>query len=121
MDVGPEINGIRYCLSMNLQCIDRRMRIYRRRGERFAGACVEELGRFGGGSVMVWGGISFYNRIHLIIVNSNLIEQRSCNEGLVPVVVPFFKDNRNVTIFQQDNARCQTLWIDMCANVSHRH
>ena len=30
----------------------------RRRGERFADACVHERDRFGGGSVMVWGGIS---------------------------------------------------------------
>jgi hypothetical protein len=29
-----------------------------RRGERFADACVLERDRFGGGSVMVWGGIS---------------------------------------------------------------
>ena len=37
---------------------DGRRRVYRRRGERFADACVVERDRFGGGSVMVWGGIA---------------------------------------------------------------
>ena len=33
---------------------DGRRRVYRRRGEPFADACVVERDRFGGGSVMVW-------------------------------------------------------------------
>jgi hypothetical protein len=37
---------------------DGRRRAYRRHGKRFADACVLERDRFGGGSVMVWGGIS---------------------------------------------------------------
>ena len=37
---------------------DGRRRVYRRRGERFADACVVERDRLGGGSVMVWGGIA---------------------------------------------------------------
>jgi hypothetical protein len=37
---------------------DGRSFVYRRRGERFADACVLERDRFGGGSLMVWGGIS---------------------------------------------------------------
>ena len=32
-------------------------RVYRRRGKRFADACVIEWDCFGGGSVLVWGGI----------------------------------------------------------------
>jgi hypothetical protein len=37
---------------------DGRRLVYRRHGEHFADACVLEKDRFGGGLVMVWGGIS---------------------------------------------------------------
>ena len=47
---------------------DGRRRVYRRRGERFADACVVERDRFGGGSVMVWGGIAHGIKSQLIIV-----------------------------------------------------
>ena len=90
----------RFCL----QGIDRRSRVYRRGKERFSDACVREVDRFVGGSVMVWGDISFNSRTPLIIVNRNLTGQRYRDEILVPVVVPYFNVNRNVTIFQQDNA-----------------
>ena len=41
----------------NLSHHDGRIRVFRRRGERFADNCLIERDRFGGGSVMVWGGI----------------------------------------------------------------
>ena len=41
----------------NLSHHDGRIRVFRRRGERFADNCLRERDRFGGGSVMVWGGI----------------------------------------------------------------
>ena len=44
------------------------MRIYRRRRERFADGCVKETDRFGGGGVMVWGGISHFGKTNLQIV-----------------------------------------------------
>ena len=53
---------------------DGRRRVYRRRGERFADACVFERDRYGGGSVMVWGGISHGVRWPLIVVPGNLTE-----------------------------------------------
>ena len=34
-----------------------RIRVFRRRGERFADNCLIERDRFRGGSVMVWSGI----------------------------------------------------------------
>ncbi|XP_053384473.1 uncharacterized protein LOC128550131 [Mercenaria mercenaria] len=42
---------------IQLRQADWRTRVFRRIGERFADACVEETDRFGGGSGMVWGGI----------------------------------------------------------------
>jgi hypothetical protein len=47
-----------------------------RRGERFADACVLERDRFGGGSVMVWGGISHRLKSPLIVITGNLTDVR---------------------------------------------
>ena len=41
----------------NLSHHDGGIRVFRRRGKRFADNCLTERDRFGGGSVMVWGGI----------------------------------------------------------------
>jgi hypothetical protein len=42
-----------------LQKRDGRKRVYRRRKERFARNCVLEVNNFSGGSVMIWGAISY--------------------------------------------------------------
>lgn len=97
----------RFCLRRG----DGRERVYRRRGERYADACVRQVDRYGGGSVMVWGGITFQNRTELVIVDGNLNSQRYCDEILAPVVVPFFNANRRISLLQQDNARCHTARI----------
>ena len=78
-------------------------RAYRRRGERFADACVVERDRFGGGSVMVWGGIAHGIKSQLIIVAGNMTAVRYRIEILRPVAVPLVQQ-RNL-ILQQDNAR----------------
>jgi hypothetical protein len=44
-----------------LQRADGRKRVYRRCEERYADVCMVERDRFGGGSVMVWGGITYGN------------------------------------------------------------
>ena len=97
----------RFCLRRS----DGRARVYRRRGERYADACVQEVDRFGGGSIMVWGGISFHHRSPLVIVDRNLNAQRYRDEILQPVVVPLFTANPRLTFFQQDNARCHVARI----------
>jgi hypothetical protein len=38
---------------------DGRNRVYRHQNERFARNCVLEVDNFGGGSVMMWGAISY--------------------------------------------------------------
>ena len=86
-----------------LDMLDRRRRVWRRRGERYANCNVVEHDRYGGGSVMVWGGVSVRSRTDLIVVDGNLTSQRYIDEILRPVVLPFLHQHR--AIFQDDNAR----------------
>ena len=65
---------------MSLFLPDGRRRVYRRRGERFADACVLERDRFGGGSVMVWGGIYHVLKSPLIVIAGNLTGVRYRDE-----------------------------------------
>ena len=89
----------RFCLSHG----DGRVRVWRRRGERFADACVIQQDRWGGGSVMVWGGIHQRGRTNLIVLNGNLNARRYIDEVLLPEVVPYVR--RHNLSLQQDNAR----------------
>ena len=82
---------------------DGRRRVYRRRGERFADACVLERDRFGGGSVMIWGAISHGVKSPLVVIDGNLTAVRYRDEILRPVAVPLVQQ-RNL-VFQHDNAR----------------
>ena len=50
----------------NLSHAEGRERVYRRRVERFANACVSERDHFGGVSVLVWGGIMEGNKTCLM-------------------------------------------------------
>jgi len=52
---------------------DGRVRLYRRRNERYADCCVLQRDRFGGGgSVMVWGGIAYGYWTRLVVIDGNL-------------------------------------------------
>ena len=55
----------------NLKFSDGRVRIYRRRRERFADGCVKETDRFGDGGVNEWGGISHVGKTNFKIVVGN--------------------------------------------------
>ena len=75
-----------------------RSTLYRADGRR-----VVERDRFGGGSVMVWGGIAHGIKSQLIIVAGNMTAVRYRDEILRSVAVPLVQQ-RNL-ILQQDNAR----------------
>ncbi|KAI4895705.1 hypothetical protein NFI96_019616, partial [Prochilodus magdalenae] len=69
---------------------DRRDRLWRRRGERYAACNIIQHDRFGGGSVMVWGGISLEGRTDLYrLDNGTLTTIRYQDEILGPVVRPY--------------------------------
>ena len=87
----------------NLFRVDGRRRVYRRRNERYADCCVIERDRFGGDSVMVWGGVAYGRRTQLHNIRGNLNAIRYRDEILSPHLVQFLQQH-NLTL-QQDNAR----------------
>ena len=87
----------------NLSHHDGRIRVFRRRGERFADNCLIEIDRFGGGSVMVWGGIMGRRETNLIVVQGNLNAQGYINQILQPEAVPFLQ-RHGPAIIMHDNA-----------------
>ena len=89
----------RYVLDM----LDRRRRVWRRHGERYANCNVVQHDRYKGGSVMVWGGISVRSRTDLVVIDGNLTGQRYINEVLQPVVLPFLHQHQ--CQYQDHNAR----------------
>ena len=88
----------------NLNHHDGRIRVFRRRGERFADNCPIERDRFGGGSVMVWGGIMGRRKTNLIVVQGNLNAQGYINQIPQPEAVPFLQ-RHGPAILMHDNAR----------------
>lgn len=93
----------------NVSHADGRVRVYRRRNERLADCCIQERDRFGGGSVMVWGGIMGNLKTDLVIIQGNLNAQGYINL-LNNTLMPFLHQNQPA-IFQQDNARPHTALI----------
>ena len=65
-----------------------------------------ERDRYGGGSIMVWGGIMHGAKTDLVTVTGTLNAVGYCNQIIVPYVVPFTR--RHNAILQQDNARPHT-------------
>ena len=60
---------------------------------------------FGGGSVMVWGGISLTGKTRLVIIGGNLNAERYRDEILQPVAIPYLHSLGPNSILQDDNAR----------------
>ena len=86
-----------------LRRVDGRVRVFRRRGERFSENCVLRHDRYGGGSLMVWAGITAHRRTDLVFVNGTLNAQKYRQDILARHVVPFIRANGGTS--QQDNAR----------------
>ena len=88
----------------NLSHHDSQIRVFRRRGEGFADNCLIERDQFGGGSVMVWGGIMGRRKTNLIVVQGNLNAKGYINQILQPEAVPFLQRHGPATLMH-DNAR----------------
>ena len=76
---------------------------FRRRGGRFADNCLIERDRFGGGDVMVWGGIMGRRKTNLIVAQGNLNAQGYINQILQPEAFPFLQGHGPAMM--HDNAR----------------
>ena len=75
----------------NLSHHDCRIRVFRERGYRFADKCLIERDRFGGGSVMVWGGIMGRRKTNLIVVQGNFNAHGYINQNLHSEALPFLQ------------------------------
>ena len=70
-----------FCLTRG----DGRIRVYHRRNEHNTKACTLERDRFvGGGSVMIWGGVSQHHRTELVVIAGNLNAVRYKEDILLP-------------------------------------
>uniref|UniRef100_A0A8C7F5Z9 Transposase n=1 Tax=Oncorhynchus kisutch TaxID=8019 RepID=A0A8C7F5Z9_ONCKI len=89
-----------------LSTCDRRDRVWRRRGECSAACNILQHDRFGGGSVMVWGGISLGGRTALhVLARGSLTAIRYRDEILRPLVRPYAGAVGPGFLLMQDNAR----------------
>lgn len=69
---------------------DRTVRVWRRRAEnRYSDNLVNTTEPFGGGGVLVWGGICFGGRSDLVIIHGNLNSDRYVRDILEPHVLAF--------------------------------
>lgn len=95
----------RYRLSHN----DARVRAWRRRGERYLQSNVRETIHFGGGSIMVWGGISLTGRTNLHVFRDGFVNARRYLDDIVePYIIPFAAEEGPDFVLQHDNARPHT-------------
>ena len=81
--------------------------MWRCSGERYHEQNVIQRDQYGGGSVMVWGGITCNTKMDLITVQGMLTAAGYCAQIIQPVIVPFARQRPGV-IIQQDNARPHT-------------
>lgn len=104
---------------VSLFCNDRRRRVYRRQGERFAQACIQETVEYGGGSCMFWGGMSVAGKTDLVCVSrtggargqGSLTAHRYITEILEEHVVPYAGFVGEGFTLMHDNARAHTAAI----------
>lgn len=86
----------------------RRVRVWRAPGRNNRLRDVQEVHRFKGGTLMVWGGIAIGRRTPLVLVDGNLNAVRYRDQILEMFVLPFAAEAGENFIFQQDNARPHT-------------
>ena len=92
----------RFCMDFH----DGRNRVWRRPNERYCDATVAEHDRYGGGSVMVWTGISLSGRTDLYVIeNGSLTGVRYRDEILHNIVTSYAGATGPDFILMDDNAR----------------
>jgi hypothetical protein len=80
--------------------------VYRRPGERYAPCNIVGTVQFGGGSVLVWGGISLEARTELVVLSGRALNAHGYVTTIVePHVIPFEPFIGDQFVFIHDNAR----------------
>ncbi|UYV79405.1 hypothetical protein LAZ67_17002495 [Cordylochernes scorpioides] len=96
----------RFCLSSD----SRRVRVWRRRGERSNPAAIVERPTVRQRGIMVWGAIAYDSRSPLLRIQGTMTAQRYVDDVLRPVTLPYLQGVPNA-LYQQDNARPHTARI----------
>ncbi|UYV66228.1 Transposase [Cordylochernes scorpioides] len=100
----------RFCLSSD----SRRVRVWRRRGERSNPAAIVERPTVRQRGIMVWGAIAHDSRSPLLRIQGTMTAQRYVDDVLRPVTLPYLQGVPNA-LYQQDNARPHTARISQQA------
>ncbi|UYV67574.1 ADCY1 [Cordylochernes scorpioides] len=104
----------RFCLSSD----SRRVRVWRRRGERSNPAAIVERLTVRQRGIMVWGAIAYDSRSPLLRIQGTMTAQRYVDDVLRPVTLPYLQGVPNA-LYQQDNARPHTARISQQALQDH--
>ncbi len=90
----------------SLQGPDGRQRVWRKPGERYKAGMFSTRSNFYGGSVMVWGGISYHAKTELHTFGKTSVTANSyISDILLDYVVPFAPYIGDRFLLMQDNAR----------------
>ncbi|UYV66818.1 hypothetical protein LAZ67_4002974 [Cordylochernes scorpioides] len=100
----------RFCLSSD----SRRVRVWRRRGERSNPAAIVERPTVRQRGIMVWGAIAYDSRSPLLRIQGTMTAQRYVDDVLRPVTLPYLQGVPNA-LYQQDKARPHTARISQQA------
>ncbi|UYV77407.1 hypothetical protein LAZ67_15000907, partial [Cordylochernes scorpioides] len=100
----------RFCLSSDI----RRVRVWRRRGERSNPAAIVERPTVRQRGIMVWGAIAYDSRSPLLRIQGTMTAQRYVDDVLRPVTLPYLQGVSNA-LYQQENARPHTARISQQA------
>ncbi|UYV75736.1 hypothetical protein LAZ67_13001171 [Cordylochernes scorpioides] len=100
----------RFCLSSD----SRRVRVWRRRGERSNPAAIVERPTVRQRGIMVWGAIAYDSRSPLLRIQGTMTAQRYVDDVLRPMTLPYLQGVPNA-LYQQDNARPHTARISQQA------
>ncbi|UYV70845.1 Transposase [Cordylochernes scorpioides] len=100
----------RFCLSSD----SRRVRVWRRRGERSNPAAIVERPTVRQRGIMVWGAIAYDSRSPLLRIQGTMTVQRYVDDVLRPVTLPYLQGVPNA-LYLQDNARPHTARISQQA------
>ena len=88
-----------------ISACDRSERVWGRRGKCYVACNIIQHGRFSGGSVMVWGGISWEGRTNLyMLANCTLTAVRYLDEIVRPIIRPHAGAVGPGFLLVQDNA-----------------